>query len=70
MYRIGDEVKLQQAGGPVGLRFTGMLARTVMAKVRKLIIEQFTRWGIPLYLLSKYVDDCTNVMRLLRVGTT
>ena len=69
MYKIGGKVRLQRTGGPAGLRVTGTLARNLMGEWRRLILEKYTRWKIPTILLSRYVDDCSNVQRLLRVGT-
>ena len=39
-----------------------------MAKWRRIILNKLSQWGIPTSFLGKYIDDCTNVMRLLRVG--
>ena len=68
MYKIGGDVRLQRQGGPAGLRVTGTLARNVMAEWWRKILDQYKQWSIPALLLSRYVDDCTNVQRLLRVG--
>ena len=69
MYKIGGKVKLQRTGEPAGLRVTGNLAGNLMGEWRRAILEIYTRWKIPTILLSRYVDDCSNVQRLLRIGT-
>ena len=68
IYKIGGDVRLQRQGGPAGLRVTGTLARNVMGEWWRQILDQYIQWGIPALLLSRYVDDCTNVQKLLRVG--
>ena len=68
MYKIGGEVRLQRQGGPAGLRVTGTLARNMMGEWRNQIMDQYNKWEIPPLLLSRYVDDCSNVQRLLRLG--
>ena len=32
-------------------------------------MEKYNRWNVPTTLLSRYVDDCSNIQMLLRIGT-
>ena len=43
MYKIGGEVRIQEKGGPVGLRVTGTLARNVMGEWRRQILEIYKK---------------------------
>ena len=52
MYKIGGEVRIQEKGGPVGLRVTGTLARNVMGEWRRQILEIYMRWKIPAWFLA------------------
>ena len=68
MYKRGGEVWLQGKGGPAGLRLTGTLARNTMGEWRRETIRKYEEWDIPAWFLARYVDDCTNIQKLLRVG--
>ena len=68
MYKVGGEVRLQGKGGPAGLRLTGTIARKTMGEWRKEILRIYKEWNIPSWVLARYVDDCTNIQQLLRVG--
>ena len=47
---------------------TGILARNVIGEWRRQILDLYQKWEIPTWFLPRYMDDCTNIQRLLRVG--
>ena len=57
IYKFGSEVRGQRAGGAIGLRATGSLAKVTMDWIEK-HRERLNDLGINIWLLKKYVDDC------------
>ena len=68
VYRYGGKNYRQMAGGPIGLRLTGVVAHVVMDKWAREFTRRLSTAQIPPYLLTKYVDDVNLVTRTIPEG--
>ena len=58
IYRFGNNLYLQQSGGPIGMRFTAALANIVMKMWDLTWIKLMKREKMEWNLYLRYVDDC------------
>ena len=69
IYRFGGEVFRQLRGGPIGLRFTSIVARIVMDSWITLFLAALLKAGVNILGAMKYVDDINLVIQMLGLGT-
>ena len=60
-YKVGDEIFLQMAGGPIGLELTGALSRPFMLRWDKLYLKKVKKAGVDMKLYERYADDSNQV---------
>ena len=58
IYQFGEDLYLQQSGGPIGMRFTAALASVVMKMWDLAWLAIMKRENIVWDLYLRYVDDC------------
>ena len=68
-YKWGDKVLRQIAGGPIGLRATGSVARMVMWRFLKKYRSLLEDNKVEVFLLRKYVDDILIATGCLPLGS-
>ena len=68
VYQFEGQMRVQAEGGPIGLRLTGAVARTVMDYWAKKFREMAKQNKMTLYMFKKYVDDVNLVMETLGRG--
>ena len=61
-YKFNGKVYKQQAGGPIGLKDTGYVARLTMDKWIQQFRSKLEEHGLKIKLLRKYVDDIVIVV--------
>ena len=70
IYEIGDELKMQKKGGPIGLELTGILANVFMIWWDKRFLELLNKLGIKSGIYERYVDDINHGIEATEKGTT
>ena len=68
LYQFEGQMRVQAAGGPIGLRLTGAVARVVMDYWAKRFREMARENNLTIYMFKKYVDDVNVVMEALGSG--
>ena len=63
-FMLGDDIYLQSDGGPIGLEFTGAIARVVMMYWDFLYLEKVAAAGLLLLLYLRYVDDSNQAVKV------
>ena len=66
MYR--NKYYRQKAGGAIGLRLTGVVARIVMDRWAREFLVTLGRAGMDVHMLRKYVDDVNLLLSLVEKG--
>ena len=61
VYTVGDDIFLQEEGGPIGLELTGALSRPFMMRWDRMYLEAVRREGITMWLYERYVDDSNQI---------
>ena len=56
-YKVGDELFLQTAGGPIGLELTGAVARPFMLRWDRLYLQMAKKAGLEIKMYERYIDD-------------
>ena len=69
LYQFDGRVFQQQAGGPIGLEVTGILARIVMLWWDRKFLGKLKKLGINLLLYLRYVDDSNMAAESVAPGT-
>ena len=67
-YQFDGVVYRQSKGGPIGLRFTSIVARLVMDHWLKVFLCAIVDAGALIHGIMKYVDDINLIMALLHLG--
>ena len=67
-YQFDGKLYQQQAGAPIGLKLSGILARLVMLKFDKLYIEKLRNLKIDIVLYQRYIDDLNMALSCLAPG--
>jgi hypothetical protein len=67
-YQFDGKLYLQQAGGPIGLKLSGVLARLVMLKFDRLYLDKLSKLDIELVLYQRYIDDLNMALSCLPPG--
>lgn len=65
---MDGKVYKQQAGGPIGLEITGVLARIVMLWWDRAFLDKLEKVGINMIMYSRYVDDGNMALNATEVG--
>ena len=60
---------MQEDGGPIGLRFTGALAKLRMARWARDFVTLLKKHGVKLHKAAGYVDDLRFIINMLELGT-
>ena len=68
-YSFNGVVFRQKRGGPIGLRFTSIVARLVMDQWIQDFITSIIKAGMEVHGLMKYVDDINMVLAWVELGT-
>ena len=68
MYQFEGKIRLQKAGGPIGLRLTGVVARLVMMYWEKKFKQILMANNITAYMFAWYVDDVNLLLQALGLG--
>ena len=56
-YTVGDDIFLQEDGGPIGLELTGALSRPFMMRWDKQYLKAVADAGSKMLLYERYADD-------------
>ena len=67
-YQFDGKLYLQQTGGPIGLKLSGVLARLVMLKFDKLYLERLKKLRVDAVLYQRYIDDLNMALSCLPPG--
>ena len=67
-YQFDGKLFMQQTGGPIGLKLTGVLARLVMLRFDKMYLEKLEKFEIKLALYKRYIDDINMSLPCLPSG--
>ena len=67
-YKWSDGIYKQMAGGPIGLRASGSIAKLCMEIWLTEFRKKLEQLGIKVWLLRKYVDDVLIVCSTMRRG--
>ena len=68
IYVYRNDLFRQARGGAIGLRLTGVVARIVMDRWARLMIERLNQAEVSLFMLKKYVDDVNLCLALIEDG--
>ena len=68
-YTFNGTIFRQRKGGPIGLRFTSIVARLVMDQWIKDFIASILEAGMEVHGIMKYVDDVNMVLAWVELGT-
>ena len=68
LYQFNGKIFLQQDGGPIGVRLSGAVARAVMGEWDATLNSILATNRLLVWLLTRYVDDCTILMNTLAMG--
>ena len=68
-YLVGEEIRKQAEGGPIGLELTTALARMVMVWCDEKFLERARRADIKVKMLDRYVDDSNLIIEVPPKGT-
>ena len=68
LYQFNGKIFLQQDGGPIGVRLSGAVARAVMGEWDATLNSILATNRLLVWLLTRYVDDCTILMNALAMG--
>merc|ERR1711954_343324 len=68
-YKHNRKIYKQKAGGPIGLKATGYVARLTMNDWIIKFREKLEFDGVIIYMLKKYVDDVLVVCENFKLGT-
>ena len=68
LYQFGGHTYHQQAGGPIGLRVTGAVARIVMGEWDAKLVKTLADSGMTYEEAARYVDDVRMVLRAVKLG--
>ena len=68
-YLVGEEIRKQAEGGPIGLELTTALARMVMIWCDEKFLEKTGRAKIKIEMLDRYVDDGNFIVEVPPKGT-
>ena len=69
IYEVGDELKMQKKGGPIGLELTGVLANVFMIWWDKCFLDLLNKIGIKSGIYERYVDDINHGIEATEKGT-
>ena len=69
VYRFGNEIRIQNSGGPIGLGLTGEVADCIMIDWDRKLLEKLNSLGINPEIYARYKDDITVVTKRLEKGT-
>ena len=69
VYSFAGQVYRQTKGGPIGLRFTSIVARIVMDVWLALFLRALMDAGVKILGAMKYVDDINLVLSMVALGT-
>ena len=67
-YAVGNTVKKQTDGGPIGLQLTGAVARVVMLWWDKKFLEVANTAGVGIDMYERFVDDSNLVSETIEAG--
>ena len=67
-YQFDGKLYLQQTGGPIGLKLSGVLARLVMLKFDRVYLEKLKRLGIDPVMYQRYIDDLNMALSCIPPG--
>ena len=56
-YAVGDTIRKQTDGGPIGLQLTGAIARVVMLWWDQKFLEKANIAGVNIEMYERYIDD-------------
>ena len=68
LYQMDGKVYKQQAGGPIGLEITGVLARIVMLWWDRAFLKKIDTLGLDMLMYQRYVDDGNMACRAVKPG--
>ena len=69
VYRFGNEIKKQMAGGPIGLSLTGEVADCYLIGWDKKFLKRLEELGINIIIYERFKDDITIVAEALERGS-
>ena len=68
VYRVGDTIFHQVAGGPIGLELTGAVSRPFMMFWDKMYLRNVRKAGMNMLLFKRFVDDSNQVAKAPPAG--
>jgi hypothetical protein len=69
LYQFNNEVRIQNKGGPIGLRLTGEIADCIMIDWDKTILAELEKVGVTPDVYIRFKDDITIVNEALEKGS-
>ena len=69
VYKFGNEIKKQMAGGPIGLSLTGEVADCYLIGWDKKFLKRLEELGVNIIIYERFKDDITIVAEALEKGS-
>ena len=69
MYQFNNQIRLQNKGGPIGLKLTGEVADCVMVEWDKKLMKELKKVEIETFVYTRYKDDIEVVAESVEKGT-
>jgi hypothetical protein len=69
VYQFNNQIRLQNKGGPIGLKLTGEVADCVMVEWDKKLMKELKKVEIETFVYTRYKDDIEVVAESVEKGT-
>ena len=67
-YLVGDEIRKQTEGGPIGLELTSALVRMAMIWRDEKFLKKAAEANVQIAMLDRYVDDANMLAGVPKMG--